>query len=25
LLEAHGYDASVRGRVVEVMALNWGA
>jgi shikimate dehydrogenase len=25
LLETHGYDASVRERVVEVMALNWGA
>ena len=24
LLEAHNYDASVRERVVEVMALNWG-
>ena len=25
LLAAHGYDSSVRERVVEAMALNWGA
>ncbi|MGE3273261.1 MAG: shikimate dehydrogenase [Chloroflexota bacterium] len=25
LLEVHGFDATIRERVVEVMALNWGA